>query len=134
MDTNKIIEYARECVGTKFRHQGRICGRSLDCAGVVIHVAIKLGLSVNDVKAYGRNPCNGLLESSLENQTCIKEVEEMLPGDILLMRFNQEPQHLAILTGKDTIIHGYSNVGMVCEHRFSSVWKSRVVKIYRFIE
>ena len=47
------------------------------------------------------------------------------------MRFAADPQHLAIYTG-ETIIHAYEAVGRCCEHRLSSMWKARIVRLYRF--
>lgn len=58
-------------------------------------------------------------------------VAESIPGDVLLMRFKNDPQHLAIFAG-ETIIHSYSTVGMVCEHRLADVWIARIVGVYRF--
>ncbi|MBK7357516.1 hypothetical protein [Propionivibrio sp.] len=52
-------------------------------------------------------------------------------GDILLIRFSGDPQHLAIFTG-ETIIHSYASVGAVCEHRMADVWAARIVCAYRF--
>jgi hypothetical protein len=49
MIADNVIEAARECLGTPFRHQGRIVGEALDCAGVAVHVAERLGYGVLDV-------------------------------------------------------------------------------------
>lgn len=115
----------------KFRHQGRIPGQWLDCAGLIAYVADQIGADYNELPGYGRVPNNGLLESVLDNQPCLERVFDKQPGDILLMRFAKEPQHVAIFTG-DTIIHSYEAVGKVCEHRLDSVWAKRIVRIYRF--
>ena len=39
MTSADIIAIARACLGTPFRHQGRIPGVALDCAGLVVAVA-----------------------------------------------------------------------------------------------
>lgn len=132
MNHDSIIAIARAQVGTKFRHQGRIPGQFLDCAGLVAHVAHELGVEYNELPGYGRIPHNGLMESVLNAQPCLKQAEEKQPGDILLMRFTQAPQHVAIYTG-DTIIHSFSLIGKVCEHRLDELWESRIVAVYRFI-
>ena len=36
MTADDIVNAARECVGTPFRHQGRVLGVGLDCAGLVL--------------------------------------------------------------------------------------------------
>lgn len=124
---------ARSCIGTPFRHQGRIPGVALDCAGLLIVVAETVGAAHQDVTGYGPNPSGGMLEAALDAQPGLERVliAQRRAGDLLLMRFAVEPQHLAVFTG-DTIIHAYANVRMVCEHRLSAVWAARIVRAYRF--
>ena len=135
MTADDILAAARQCLGTPFRHQGRLVGFGLDCAGLAVHVARQIGVGHLDVSGYGRTPASGQLERSLDSQPCLERValiEDRLPGDLLLMRFASDPQHLAILTDQQTIIHAYETVGQCCEHRLSSVWASRIVRVYRF--
>lgn len=131
MTSDDIIAAARETLGTPFRHQGRIAGVGLDCAGVVCHVAARLGLHYEAPTNYPRTPYHGLLEATIEAQDCIERVTEKQPGDILLMRWKAEPMHLAIWTGS-TIIHAYEGAGKCCEHIMDSAWQARVVRVYRF--
>lgn len=134
MTADDILAAARQCLGTPFRHQGRLLGFGLDCAGVAIHVARQIGAGHLDVSGYGRTPANGQLEQSLDAQPCLERVsrvDDRAAGDLLLMRFAGDPQHLAITAG-DTIIHAYESVGRCCEHRLSSVWAARIVRVYRF--
>jgi cell wall-associated NlpC family hydrolase len=134
MTPDDIITAARACLGTPFRHLGRIPGKALDCAGLAVSVALALGLEVDDREAYGRTPANGLLETMLDSQPClIRVLRPPRAGDLLLMRFGAgDPQHLAICAG-ETIIHAWMTVGKVAEHRFTDQWKSRVVRVYEFV-
>lgn len=133
MQAADIIAAARACLGTPFQHQGRIPGVGLDCAGLLIAVAQAVGADYYDVLGYGPHPCGGMLAQALADQPCLEPVliAQRRAGDLLLMRFDTEPQHLAVFTGA-TIIHAYSNVGKVCEHRLSAVWTARIVRVYRF--
>lgn len=133
MKANDIVSAARAELGTSFRHQGRLPGIALDCAGLFVVVCNSLGHHVQDEKGYGRNPWKGLLEQCIGRQPFLAKVpvSEMQEGDVLLMRFTGEPQHIAIHAG-DTIIHSYQHVGRVVEHRFADVWRARVVHAYRF--
>ena len=131
MTADDIIAAARACLGTPFVHQGRIPGVALDCAGLIVSVAGAVGAEYVDHSGYGRNPANGLLESVLDAQPFLERVFDRQPGDVLLMRFAGEPQHLAIFTGNN-IIHSYESVGKVCEHRLADVWAARIVRTYRF--
>jgi len=128
-----ILTVARSMLGTPFMHQGRLPGVALDCAGLVIAVARQLGIDHTDVAGYGRRPHLGLLDETLDNQSCLAVVApaEALPGDILLMRFAKEPQHLAIYAGQ-TIIHSWEAPGKVVEHGLDAIWSNRIVRVYRF--
>jgi cell wall-associated NlpC family hydrolase len=132
MTAEDIVFAARQCVGTPFRHQGRLIAFGLDCAGVAIHVAREIGAGVIDVSGYGRTPANGQLERSLDSQPCLERIflEDRQAGDLLLMRFASEPQHIAIYAG-ETLIHAYANAGKCCEHIIDDAWASRIVRVYR---
>lgn len=132
MTADQIISAARSEIGTPFAHQGRIPGKRLDCAGLLLRVAFLLDVPVIDYSGYAHRPSNGLLESALDNQPGIEQCQVSLkPGLLFLMRFNGEPQHLGICTG-DTLIHAYEPTGNVCEHRIDDAWRRRVVRAYRF--
>jgi cell wall-associated NlpC family hydrolase len=134
MTVDDILAAARECLETPFRHQGRIVGIGLDCAGVVVHVCRRLGLDIADVEGYGRTPTERTLERALASQPTLCRVHdhsERRPADVLLLRFARDPQHVAIL-GHGTIIHAYELAGKCCEHRLSSFWSARIVAVYRF--
>jgi cell wall-associated NlpC family hydrolase len=130
-----IVAAARECVGTPFRHQGRVIGLAMDCAGVVVHAVRSCGIEVYDVSGYGPTPNKGLLELALEQHIYLSVVQpgERRAGDILLMRFVSEPQHLAIATATG-IIHAYEAARKCCEHDIDALWASRIVRVYRVVE
>lgn len=137
-----ILAAARAELGTPFRHQGRTPGWSLDCAGLVVTVASALGVDYSDQQGYSRHPSDGLLESALDAQPCLVRVAlaDMQAGDVLLMRFNADPQHLAIFAGwsdvyqAEGIIHAWLQAKKVCEHVLTDEWRSRIVRVYRFQE
>jgi cell wall-associated NlpC family hydrolase len=132
MTADDIIAAARTAVGTPFVHQGRTVGKALDCAGLVIHVVSVLGIAHHDRTDYPRRPLNGQLQAQLDTQENLKKVASApLPGDVLLMRFGRDPQHLAIFTGS-SIIHAYESVGRVVEHVMDAKWLARIVAAYRF--
>lgn len=132
MTPDEIIEAARSEIGTPFRHQGRVAGKCLDCAGLIVRVAELLGVPVADQKGYSRLPSGSKLESALDGQKNVYRVTgDPLAGDILMLRFNKDPQHLAVYTGEN-IIHCTNQTGRVVEERLDTLWKSRLVRVYRF--
>lgn len=131
MKADQIIAAARECLGTPFMHQGRILGRALDCAGVAVHAAKRVGQDVEEPNGYSRLPNNAMLEYWLDRQPFLEKAAVPQAGDILLMRFTGEPQHIAVFTGEN-IIHAYQGSGKVVEHVLDAKWRNRIVSAYRF--
>lgn len=133
MTADDIIRTARDVIGARFRHQGRDPAKGLDCAGLIVHVARELGMAHDDMAVYPRLPGGGLLESTLDAQPQLDVVKGGLQaGDILLMRFGGDPQHLAILTADNTIVHAWAIARKVCEHGLTDEWRRRIVRAYRF--
>ena len=126
-----LVQAARGFLGTRFRHQGRLPGQGLDCAGVVVCAARAVGVAVHDVVGYGRLPDGDALPRHLATAGC-KEIalDDARPGDIYLMRFESDPQHLALVTDIG-ILHAYADVGRVVEHRLDDVWRARIVAAFR---
>ena len=135
MTPETIIAAARGLLEMPFRHQGRASSGKTDCAGVICHVAESHGLPYSDQTDYPRLPGSGRLESALDDQPCLIRVpvSTRQAGDVLLMKFAGDPQHLAIFTGS-TIVHAYETVGKVAEHRLDEAWERRIVRCYRFVE
>lgn len=125
-----IVAIARSYVGTPFRHQGRMPGLALDCAGVVVCVAKELGLE-NGFKEvpYGRHPHGGTLQRLCDEH--MDRISLFGPGDVLLMTWESEPQHLAIASDIG-VIHSYAKARKVVEHVLDPVWRSRIRASYRF--
>lgn len=137
---NAVIAAARECLGTPFKHQGRVLGKGMDCAGVLVHVLGRLGLPFDDTTGYPRTPYDGMLEKILNAQPALTEVAkaDMTTGDVLLMRVTFAPQHIAIVSesryGHPYIIHGSSDHGGCVEHRLDDLAAFRIVRVYRLME
>lgn len=138
MTADEVIRVASECLNTPFLHQGRVIGRGMDCAGVLVHCFKRLGVPFNDEMGYPRNPYDGQLDKILAAQPSLRAISksEMQAGDVLSMRIKTAPQHIAIhagqVRGHDYIIHGSSEHGKVCIHRLCDVWGARVMRVYRF--
>jgi len=135
-----VIKEARTWIDTPFHHQGRIKGRGADCVGLIIGVAHALNLTDWDYQTYNRDPLPGMMKQLLDEQMITVDPKEMKPGDILYLRFSL-PQHLALLTEDDTIIHINERIaprkreeqmGRCVEHRLSNMWRQRIVGVYRY--
>lgn len=126
-----FVAVARTYVGTPFKHQGRLPGVGLDCAGVVVCALREVDYHVEDVYGYGRLPARGLFLRTVERQFDRVAALEIRGGDLLTFAFRGEPQHIAIYTAQDTLIHAYSEVRQVVEHGLDDIWRSRLRGCYR---
>ena len=138
MKARDIVALARETLGTPYRHQGRGGGLALDCAGVPVHVATRLGIPLTDYTRYGRLPIPGEMRAALDSHLQRVTREQMQPGDVAWIRFRAEPQHLAVVgdyhLGGLSLIHAYNGAGLsrVVEHRLDAAWLARIVAVWRY--
>jgi len=128
-----VIDAARSCKGTRFRHQGRQRGIGMDCAGLIIHAFVAGGYRMTDRKRYAREPNPSIMRTALAEvfvPICDGWTSEPRVLDVAYMRFGGEPQHLALWTGS-SIIHAYLRMRGVVEHGLDGTWRSRIVTTYR---
>jgi cell wall-associated NlpC family hydrolase len=125
----QIIDAARSYKGCRYHHQGRTRA-GIDCAGLLVCVARDVGISTEgDQTGYSRTPDGMSLKRALDDFGV--RVDTFQPGDFLLMRFDSQPQHIAIVTDVG-IIHSYLSARRVVEHRLSDDWRARIVQAYAF--
>lgn len=126
-----IVAAARSWLYTPFHHQGRLKGVGVDCLGVILGVAHELKITDFDVKGYGRIPSGKQIEEGLALHCNRVHISEMRNGDIILFRFDKEPQHLAFKTDVG-ILHSYQSVGECVETSMDESWQRRLVSVWRF--
>lgn len=133
VDPSEIIEAARECKGTVWKHQARIPGVALDCAGLLVHIFKRVGVPFNDERGYSRVPHHDIMRGILDAQPSLLVLNrrEYEAGDVLLMRYKIEPQHIAVFTGEG-IVHASCTHRKCVEHRLGrDVLK--VMRAYRIV-
>lgn len=125
-----IVEAARLFLGTPFKHQGRY-SYGVDCGGLLILAAREMGVYLQDIQGYYRMPDDQVLKAALDDQLIrtSRGKDNTLYGDILLMAFRKNPQHIAIRTDKG-IIHAHEDSGGVIETNLDERWKKRIKGVY----
>lgn len=138
-----IATQARSWLETPFHHQGRTRGVGCDCGGLVGGVAVALGIVPADWWQTTFDPIFGGYDSQPSHGTLQRVCESFMVrhhgapdvGDVLLMRFGAEPQHLAIVAdyrhGGLSMVHALAASKKVVEHRLDATWRGRVVRVYR---
>lgn len=132
----EIVETAREELGTRFHHVGRLPGVALDCVGLAIATAHKLGLDYHDIDSYPRIPDGKTLTEELAKCTEPVGIEDVQPGDMIVFWCDprtKHPQHLGIVTQVDPIriIHTWEQARRVCETDLG-FWAGRICYARRY--
>lgn len=130
-----VVAAARRHLGTPWRHQGRLAGQALDCAGLVILVARELGLidPAWDRADYGRQPDGSLLGVC---DAMLEPARNLAPGRVLVLAIARDPQHMGIVGdyrhGGYSIIHAASAARRVVETRLMFARNFALRRIYAF--
>ncbi|WP_194966893.1 C40 family peptidase, partial [Rickettsia endosymbiont of Cardiosporidium cionae] len=142
VNRSEIIDCARKYLGIKFRHQGRILINNdnnnqvgCDCLGLIIGIAKNLNLksvtdkmlSDCDVNNYTIIPDPSKLFNFCKTHFIKIAKNKMKQADIALMKFNYQPQHLAIIANdmndnNFTIIHSYIQARAIIEQPMNNYW------------
>lgn len=140
---DRVIAEARALLGVRFRHQGRHAVHGLDCLGLLLVVAERSGLTIAgqparalDACDYGSRPDAMRLQATLEQALCLRTGSAQ-PGDVLLLKIQGAPQHLALVSdypqpGALGMIHAYALARRVVEHRYDDAWQQATHAIYYF--
>lgn len=133
-----IQREARQIIGAEWVHQGRNPGTGIDCIGVIVWVANKLGLHFPDRTNYSREPVGELLVDEVRERLDEIPINEAKEGDILVLRTagKRLPTHIAILVKGDSeymLIHSIqiSTVRRTVEEPYRR-WKRLVTHAFRF--
>lgn len=139
------VAEARALLGVRFRHQGRDARYGLDCLGLLLVVAERVGLRFGGVapmaldrRDYGSRPDTALMQATLETYLA-RRVDGPCPGDVLLLKVEGVPQHLALVSdypqaGVLGMIHAYAPARAVVEHRYDAAWQAATHAAYRLPE
>lgn len=131
----QVVECARSWIGTPWKHQQRLKGEACDCAGLVIGVGAEVFGIRAQIPPYGHTPHNGMLEKIVSEHMVRKHVSRMLPGDVLLLSWEREPHHMAIVSDIDGalgIVHAWVDMRKIVEHVIDDQWRARIRAVFEF--
>lgn len=136
-ERKEICEETRTHLGTPYHHQGRLKKIGEDCAGVIFNVARAVNrYKGGDYTDYSMLPDGYRMQNTLRTYAGKeKSINDMQAGDILLMRFATDPQHLAILVEDGYIIHSYLRMGKVVKEQVKQyIDNKQVISVFEFPE
>jgi len=129
----KMIMAVKACLGTPFHHQGRKKDVGLDCIGLVIIGLKAIDIKIKDRLDYGVRPDGVSLINAIKEHGG-REVKNIQAGDILVFRYDNQPQHVAIALSDSELIHSFAPARKVVQTSIGDYWKRRLVAIFRFNE
>lgn len=133
--------------GTPWLHQASVKHVGTDCIGLIGGVGLELRLPEAiawsrdpAVKNYSRVPDPRVLIAACRKYLDAVPITEVHLGDILVFRFDKEPQHFAFVSSlvPCRVIHAYAAARKVCENgidgdwRQGTSWQSLIVSAWRF--
>jgi len=129
----EFIEELRKWIGTPFHHQGRWRGLGVDCAGLIVMPLYDLGvvdILKADNRTYQRKAGHKILLERLKLVADEIPREEMELGDIMLFTIYKYPQHLAVKSYGNNIIHVTEEYGVI-EEEIDDMWEKRFMGPFR---
>lgn len=137
-----VVRVAREWINTPYQAQQSTKGVACDCAGLLIGVAKETGIVAPDFEqsaewaefvAYTSRPDGRLLDACYKFMDPVR-FADLLPSDLIVMRSNGEPSHLAIVVGTAplSVVHASSISGIVETVIDPQTRRRAVVACFRF--
>ncbi len=129
-----FLSAAMDCVGARFRLQGRDPAYGLDCVGLIAYCARAAGCTVSDKFDYDVTTDATILAAHLLESGFVKKEQGLLePADVVLFSFFGSPNHAAISTASG-IIHADMRLRKVVHHRLAPTWRAALTNIYTLRE
>jgi NlpC/P60 family putative phage cell wall peptidase len=105
-----VVAEARTWLGTPFRWQASQKGVGCDCKGLLWGVARELGFPEAEslyAKVADYSPTRPVPSALLKEgfAAIFDPVEDMQPGDVLLLKRGGKVMHIAIVSSEDSAIH-----------------------------
>lgn len=134
---SQVVEKAREYIGTKWTHKGRIKGVGVDCVGLLVGVFAELGIEVDDDLDYSSGDEFARLNERLARHGFATDrYPEM--GDVVVFRNTRSPgsqamlNHVGIVTDVDSFVHAWATPSAmrVVETPFDDFWRSHIAAVY----
>lgn len=137
----RVLLIAEGWIGTPYRHQASRQGVGCDCLGLVRGIWRALyGEEPEELPAYApdwaeRSGQERLLEAARRHFIPLESVNEALPGDLLVFRFQPHfaAKHLGILAPDQHFIHAYEQAAVI-RSALVPAWRRRIAGCFRFPE
>jgi cell wall-associated NlpC family hydrolase len=133
----KIVHAAKLWLGTPFHLQGRVRNIGCDCLGLLMGIAKELNIKTTDgtpLVNFDRSDYHiihdgKILEDQLDK--LLEQTDQIEEGSLLLLEYDKNPQHLAIASSENSMIHAHIKHRKVVEHSIDVWIRNKIKKIYK---
>lgn len=121
--------------GTPYHLHQCTAGVGIDCIHVPILAAKNAGLTSIPYevpkadRGYSGRPDGNKLMRRLEEYLVPKPKGSQIPGDLLVFRLEDDPQHLAVLVNETQFVHAIVG-GTVKRSDITARWINRLVRVF----
>jgi hypothetical protein len=109
--------------------------RGVDCAGPIVNIAQAIGFVFEDPKKYPKAAAAYHIRQIFDSLFEKIEAEEIKPGDLLIIRWGEGEDHIAIVGdycfGGLSMIHCHIRAKKVVENRLAGAWRAKIAQAYK---
>ena len=139
--SDRVVNLAREWIGTPYRHQGYQKQIGCDCLGLIRGLWRELyGVEPQQPKPYAKDWAETtnherMLMAARAYFGAQITLEELQPGCLILFRWRDGAaiKHAGILSATDQFIHAYERIG-VTQSALVPSWRRRIEAVFQFPE
>lgn len=133
----RVVDEAREWLGTPYRHQGSRRQVGADCLGLIRGIWRELyGVEPETPEPYAmdwaeKGNDDRLLNAAITHFRPVDDAPNF--GNLVLFRWNAEAlaKHAGIMVSGTNFIHAYSGVGVV-ESPLVPAWRKKIAGVFAF--
>lgn len=136
-DRQHIVALARSYLGTPFRHQARLKGIGIDCAGLLLCVGDELGLDLPPFTIYSKAADGVSFRLAMAERFDEITEAEAGPGDMVLFWVSERTRHphhsciLSDLHGGLGMIHALAGASVI-ETSYTDEWRAAADSYWRY--
>lgn len=138
---NTVCTAARQWLGTPFHRYGRCKHVGCDCLGLIMGIAADLALKTQygtPLTALDRDDYHLIHDGAIlmrELNYHLAKGMELGAGQLALLSFDRNPQHLAIIVDypyadEFALVHAHMGARKVVEHRLDAELRKNIIATY----
>jgi len=134
----QFVNELTEWVGTPHHSNENKKQIGCDCVGMIVGALREIGLhdyfSIDDViltRTYKAGITSSVVLGFMGRNFDRIAPTDAITGDLLILKYSERVQHIAVLMKGNTLIHSCDRLKKVVIEKYSKGWRTRTVGVYR---